>query len=264
VEIYTDEDKVREITEEARKIYKARDERIEGMTDEETDTFYSCTLCQSFAPAHVCIVTPERTGLCGAYNILDCKASYEINPTGPNQPVPKGDLIDPVYGQWKGINEFVFKASRQKVKQVSIYSIMRDPMTSCGCFECIAAYLPQCNGVMTVDRDYTGMTPCGMKFTTLAGSVGGGAVTPGFTGHSKYYITSKKFISAEGGIKRLVWMPKRLKEEIKERLLRRSEEIGIPNFIDMIADETVGITEEEILPFLKEKNHPALSMPPMI
>ena len=250
VEIYTDEDKVREITEEARKIYKARDERIEGMTDEETDTFYSCTLCQSFAPAHVCIVTPERTGLCGAYNILDCKASYEINPTGPNQPVPKGDLIDPVYGQWKGINEFVFKASRQKVKQVSIYSIMRDPMTSCGCFECIAAYLPQCNGVMTVDRDYTGMTPCGMKFTTLAGSVGGGAVTPGFTGHSKYYITSKKFISAEGGIKRLVWMPKRLKEEIKERLFRRSEEIGIPNFIDMIADETVGITEEEILPFL--------------
>jgi len=117
-----------------------------------------------------------------------------------------------------------------------------------------------CNGVMTVNRDYTGMTPCGMKFTTLAGSVGGGAVTPGFVGHSKYNITQRKWLVGDGGLKRLVWMPKILKEEIKERLNKRAQEIGIPNFTDMVADETVGMTEEEILPFLTEKNHPALSM----
>jgi acetyl-CoA synthase len=108
------------------------------------------------------------------------------------------------------------------------------------------------------------MTPCGMKFTTLAGSVGGGAVTPGFVGHSKYNIIQRKWLVGDGGIKRLVWMPKMLKEEIKERLKKRSEEIGIPNFIDMIADETIGVTEEEILPFLTEKNHPALSMDPIL
>ncbi len=261
VKIYTDEAKVKQILEQARNIYRRRDARIEGMTDESEEIFYSCTLCQSFAPNHVCIITPERTGLCGAYNWLDGKASNEINPTGPNQPVPKGEVIDPLFGQWKGVNAFVFKASRQKVEKYNAYSIMSDPMTSCGCFECIAAVLPMCNGIMTVNRDYTGMTPCGMKFTTLAGSVGGGSVTPGFVGHSKHYINSKKFIMADGGIKRLVWMPKMLKEEIMGRLKKRSEEIGIPNFPDMIADETIGTTEDEILPFLTEKGHPALSLP---
>jgi acetyl-CoA synthase len=260
VKIYTEAKATEEILARAREIYSKRDARIEGMTDETTDTFYSCTLCQSFAPNHVCVVSPERTGLCGAYNWMDCRASNEINPTGPNQPIAKGDITDPKLGQWKGINQFVLNASRQKIEQVSLYSIMVDPMTTCGCCECIAAVLPMCNGIMTVGRDYTGMTPCGMKFTTLAGSAGGGAVTPGFLGHSKYNITQRKWISGDGGLKRLVWMPKILKDECRDRLLKRGEEIGIPNFIDMIADETIGMTEDEILPFLTEKNHPALAM----
>lgn len=260
ITIYTEEDKVDEVLESARKTYEERDERIEGMTDENEDTFYSCTLCQSFAPSHVCIITPERTGLCGAYNWLDGKASHEINPTGPNQPVKKGEVIDPVYGQWKGTNEFVRQASRGKVERVDAYSIMREPMTSCGCFECIAAVLPMSNGIMTVDRDYMDMTPCGMKFTTLAGSVGGGNVTPGFVGHSKHYIASKKFIMAEGGLKRLVWMPKALKETLREKMTERAKELGVPDLVDRIADETVGSTEEEILEFLQEKEHPALTM----
>ncbi|MFC1669717.1 acetyl-CoA decarbonylase/synthase complex subunit alpha/beta [Spirochaetota bacterium] len=260
VTIYTDEDKVNEMLEKARDIYHIRDDRIAGMTDETTDPFYSCTLCQSFAPNHVCVVTPERTGLCGAYNWLDCKASFEINPTGPNQPVPKGDAIDERYGQYTGIDEFVNKASRGNVPTADAYSIMRNPMTSCGCFECIAAILPSCNGIMTVDRDTSAMTPSGMKFTTLAGTVGGGNVTPGFLGHSKYYITSKKFISAEGGLKRLVWMPKQLKEEIRERFEKRAEEEGVPGLLDMIADETVASTEEEVLAYITEKGHPAITM----
>jgi len=260
VKIYTEDKAVEEVLARAREIYGKRDARIEGMTDETTDTFYSCTLCQSFAPNHVCIVSPERTGLCGAYNWMDCKASFEINPTGPNQPIPKGDLTDAKLGQWKGTNAFVFNASRQKINQVSLYSLMVDPMTTCGCCECIAAVLPMCNGIMTVNRDFMGMTPCGMKFTTLAGSAGGGAVTPGFLGHSKYNITQRKWIAGDGGLLRLVWMPKMLKDEARERLLKRGEELGIPNFIDMIADETIGVTEDEILPFLEEKKHPALTM----
>jgi acetyl-CoA synthase len=261
VKVYTEEAMVRKMMEQARAAYRKRDDRIEGMTDETEEIFYSCTLCQSFAPTHVCIITPERTGLCGAYNWLDGKASFEINPTGPNQPVPKSEAIDPLLGQWKGVNEFVTRASRGKLEKYNAYSIMTDPMTSCGCFECIAAVLPMCNGIMVVNREFTGMTPCGMKFTTLAGTVGGGAVTPGFVGHSKHYINSRKFVMAEGGIQRLVWMPKMLKEEIMDRLKKRSEEIGIPNFPEMIADETIGTTEDEILPFLTEKGHPALSLP---
>jgi acetyl-CoA synthase len=234
------------------------------MTDETTETYYSCTLCQSFAPNHVCIVSPERTGLCGAYNWMDCRASFEINPTGPNQPVVKGETVDQKLGQWEGTNEFLKQASRGTYDHYNFYSIVNDPMTTCGCCECIAAVLPLCNGVMTVNRDYLGMTPCGMKFTTLAGSVGGGVITPGFVGHSKYNITQRKFLSAEGGILRLVWMPKILKEEIKERFEKRAQEAGVPDLLDKVADETVGMTEEEILPFLEEKGHPALTLDPIL
>lgn len=260
VTLQTKKEDVDKLTKEARQIYRTRDERVEKMTDESVETYYSCTLCQSFAPSHVCMVSPERTGLCGAYNWMDCKASFEINPTGPNQPVEKGECLDPRMGQWKGVNDFVYKASRQKVDHYNFYSMIVDPMTTCGCCECIAAVLPSCNGIMTVNRDYTGMTPSGMKFTTLAGVMGGGASSPGFVGHSKFNITQGKFVLGDGGLLRMVWMPKQLKEEIRERLEKRGAAMGYPNLVDMIADETVGLTEDEILPWLQEKGHPAVSM----
>ncbi|MFH1243215.1 MAG: acetyl-CoA decarbonylase/synthase complex subunit alpha/beta [Pseudomonadota bacterium] len=264
VTLYTKKEDVDKLTKRARGEYRSRDDRVEKMTDESVETYYSCTLCQSFAPSHVCMVSPERTGLCGAYNWMDCKASFEINPTGPNQPVEKGECLDPKLGQWKGVNDFVYKASRQTVDHYNFYSLVIDPMTTCGCCECIAAVLPSCNGIMTVHRDYTGETPSGMKFTTLAGVMGGGQSSPGFVGHSKYNITQRKFIVGDGGLLRMVWMPKSLKEEIKDRIIRRGEEMGVPDLIDRIADETVGITEEEIIPFLQEKDHPALKMDPIV
>ncbi len=264
VRLYTEEDKVKEIVAKAKEVYAQRDARIEGMTDEETEIFYSCTLCQSFAPSHVCVISPERTGLCGSYNWMDCKAAYEISPTGTNQPVPKGEVLDPKLGQFKGVNEFVYQASRGKIDHYNFYSIMHDPMTTCGCCEAVAAVLPLCNGIMTVHREYTGETPCGMKFTTLAGTVGGGLSTPGFVGHGKYNICQRKFLVGDGGLLRMVWMPKALKEEIGERFKARAKEMGVPDLLDKVADETVGTTEEEILPFLEEKGHPALTMDPIL
>ncbi|MBU0545413.1 MAG: CO dehydrogenase/CO-methylating acetyl-CoA synthase complex subunit beta [Proteobacteria bacterium] len=264
VTLFTNKADVDKLTKRARDEYRTRDERVEKMTDESVETYYSCTLCQSFAPNHVCTVSPERTGLCGAYNWMDCKASFEINPTGPNQPIEKGECLDSVLGQWKGVNDFVFKASRGAVTHYNFYSMIKDPMTTCGCCEAIAATLPTCNGIMTVHRDYTGETPCGMKFTTLAGVMGGGASSPGFVGHSKFNVTQGKFLVGDGGLLRMVWMPKSLKEEIKDRIIKRGEALGYPNLYDMIADETIGITEEEIMPFLQKVGHPALSMPSLL
>ena len=264
VTLLTRAEDVDKMTEIARADYHVRDARVDNMTDEDVETYYSCTLCQSFAPSHVCTVSPERTGLCGAYNWMDCKASFEINPTGPNQPIEKGEVLDANLGQFKGVNDFIYKASRGTVTHYNFYSMVIDPMTTCGCCECIAAMLPGCNGVMTVGRDYSGETPCGMKFTTLAGVMGGGASSPGFVGHSKFNITQGKFILGDGGLLRMVWMPKQLKEELKDRIVARGEQMGVPGLFDMIADETVGITEEEILPFLKEKGHPALNMESLV
>ncbi len=260
VKLYTTPEKVAEVMELAKHTYASRDERLGSMTDETEEIFYSCTLCQSFAPSHVCVITPERVGMCGAYNWLDGKASFQINPTGPNQPIQKGECTDPMNGYFTGINEFVQQASRGAVPQVSCYSLMNDPMTACGCFEAIAAMLPQANGVMFVNRDYMGMTPSGMKFTTLAGMAGGGAQTPGFMGVSKHYITSPKLLLAEGGLKRVVWLPKMLKDELADKLRQRCKDLGMPELFDMIATEEQGTTEEEILAFLKEKGHPALTM----
>jgi acetyl-CoA synthase len=260
VKLYTKQEDVDKLLGKAQKTFEERDERISGMTDESVDTYYSCLLCQSFAPNHVCIVTPERLGLCGAYSWLDAKASFEITPTGPNQPIPKGNTVDERLGQWENVNEFVKQKSNKTIDKVSMYSLMDSPQSSCGCFECIVAIIPEANGVMVVHRDYSGMTPCGMSFTTLAGSVGGGVQTPGFLGVGKLYILSKKFISAEGGLKRLVWCPKELKELLADKLKKRCEEIGGPDLINKIADETTAVTSEELMNFLAKVKHPALEM----
>ncbi len=258
--IFTSEDEILERIDLAREVYRKRDARLADMTDEVVDTFYSCTLCQSFAPNHVCVITPERSGLCGSYNWLDGKAAFQISPTGPNQPIEKGEVLDAEKGQWHGINDFVYNNSHKTLEIFNTYSIIEYPMTSCGCFECISCVLPSTNGVMTVYREYLGMTPVGMKFSTLAGTVGGGLQTPGFIGHSKHYVGSNKFISAEGGFKRIVWMDKALKDEMEPVLREKGEEEGIPDFIDMIADETVAVSEEDVLEYITVKKHPALSM----
>ncbi|MCD6490443.1 MAG: CO dehydrogenase/CO-methylating acetyl-CoA synthase complex subunit beta, partial [Thermodesulfobacterium sp.] len=264
VTIYTDEEKVKEILEIAKGIYEKRDARLADMVDENIDVFYSCTLCQSFAPTHVCVITPERGGPCGAYSWLDGRAYYQINPAGPNQPILKGKPIDLKLGQFEGVNEFVKKASKGTVEKVSLYSIVNNPMTVCGCMEAIAAVSARSNGIIIVNREFTKETPIGFKFSTLAGMVGGGNVTPGFLGISKQYITSKKFISAEDGFLRIVWMPKILKEELREKLQKRAEELGIPDFLEKIADETTVNTEEELISWIKKVNHPVLKLPPIM
>lgn len=265
VRFFTKQDDVESLVVNAKKSFDERDERLSGMTDESVDTYYSCMLCQSFAPNHVCVITPERLGLCGAYSWLDAKASFEITPTGPNQPILKGPVGEERLGQWNNVNEFVSQKSNKVIERVSMYSVMDSPQSSCGCFECIVAIIPEANGVMVVHRDFSGMTPCGMSFTTLAGSVGGGVQTPGFLGVGKLYLVSRKFISAEGGLKRLLWMPKELKELLADKLKKRISEIpDARDLFDKIADETVATTTEDLLKFLNEVKHPALEMEPLM
>ncbi len=264
ITLYTEHDRVEALKEEARAVYHERDERIRDLTDEAVDTFYSCTLCQSFAPNHVCVINPERTGLCGGYTWLDCRAALEIKPTGPNQPVPKGGCLDPVKGEWEGVNSFLYEHSNRSVERFTIYSLMDAPMTTCGCCECVMVIIPEANGVMIVNREDYSMTPCGMTFTTLMGTIGGGLQTPGMMGHSKLYLTSKKFIPVEGGIRRVVWLSKNVKEEFAEQLREVCEREGVPDLMDKIADGTIATTVEELLPFLEEKGHPALTMEPLI
>jgi len=247
-------------------MFDKRDERLTTLTDEGVDVYYSCIMCQAFSPSHVCVVTPERLGLCGAVSWLDAKATNELDPQGPCQVITKEKVIDERIGEYEDVNEAVRKFSQGALEDVSLYSIIEKPMTSCGCFECICGIEPLSNGVCIANREYAGMTPIGMTFSELASMTGGGVQTPGFMGHGKHFISSKKFMKAEGGIARIVWMPKDLKDQVAERLNESAKELyGIDNFVDMIADETV-VTEdpEALLAFLTEKGHPALEMEPMM
>ena len=245
--------------------YTQRDDRLASMTDESVDRYYTCILCQSFAPAHCCVVTPERLGLCGAVSWLDAKATNELDPNGPCQPIEKLGLIDERTGRYEEVNRMIKEATHGAVENVTLYSILEDPMTSCGCFECICGIEPVSNGVIVVNREFKGMTPAGMTFGELASCTGGGVQTPGYMGHGRHFIASKKFVSAEGGIARIVWMPKELKDDIADRLNATAKELlGIDNFIDMVADETVTCDCEELYGWLTEKNHPVLGLEPLM
>jgi len=263
VTVYTEKGDIEKWLEKAREAYDYRNKRLADMTDKSVDVFYSCTLCQSFAPDHVCVVSPERLGLCGAYNWLDCKASFSIDPTGPNQPINLGECYDEEVGYWEGTIDYTKSASHGVVDKVSMYSIMENPMTACGCFEAILMYIPEVEGVIVVSREDTGMTPMGMKFSTLAGIAGGGVQTPGVMGVGKYYMLSPKFISADGGFKRVVWMSKNIKDSMIDELQGVAEREGIPDLIDKIADSESVTTVEELQEWVKAKEHPVLDMPTM-
>ena len=266
VRLITDPEKATKfLNEVAMPRYNARDDRLASMTDESVDRFFTCILCQSFAPAHCCVVTPERLGLCGAVSWLDAKATYELNPNGPSQPILKEGCLDERTGRYTTVNEAIKDATHGAVEEVTLYSIMEDPMTSCGCFECISGIEPMSNGFIVVNREYAGMTPAGMTFGELASCTGGGVQTPGYMGHGRHFISSKKFIHAEGGIERIVWMPKELKDDVGERLNKTAKELyGIENFTDMIADETICTDCDALYEFLQEKNHPVLAMEPLM
>lgn len=266
IRICTIPEKNKELRAMANEVFATRDERLKTLTDESVDVFYTCILCQAFSPSHVCIVTPERLGLCGAVSWLDAKATNELDPNGPCQVVTKTRCIDERTGSYEDVNEAVQKYSHGALEQVTLYSILEDPMTSCGCFECICGIEPVSNGVVITNREHAGMTPLGMTFSEMASMTGGGVQTPGFMGHGKQFIASKKFMKAEGGLGRIVWLPKALKDQVRDRLNESAKELyGVDNFADMVADETVTEDDPEaLMNFLSEHNHPVLGMDPLL
>ena len=264
VTIVVDAEKNKELRAHANEIFAKRDDRLRSMTDESVPVYYTCIMCQAFSPSHVCIVTPERLGLCGAVSWLDAKATNELDPTGPCQVVPKDRCVDEHLGRYEDVDEAIQKYSHGALEHVTLYSLFQDPMTSCGCFECICGMDPYTmQGVIITCREHQGITPNGMSFSEMASETGGGVQTPGFMGHGKQFIFSKKFLAAEGGPARILWMPKDLKEQVRERLDATVKEMyDIDNFCDMVADETICTDGEEMIAYLTEVGHPAMGMDP--
>ncbi len=246
----TDPDKVKKMETKAKEAYEARDARARAMTDEEADSFYGCVLCQSFAPTHVCLISPERIGSCGAINWFDARAAAKMDPEGPNFVIPKGETINADTGEYSGVNEAVQERSLGEIEQVEFHRLFGKNMTSCGCFEACAFVIPEMGDKAfgVVDRSYKDETVIGLPFSTMATEVGGGRQTMGFVGMAVEYLRSKRFLKVDGGYNGLVWLPQALKERVKD---------GIPeDMYDKIPTEADVSNLEELKSFLTEKNHP--------
>ncbi len=246
----TDPAKVKEMYDQALKIYEARDAKARGMKDEDVDTFYGCTLCQSFAPTHMCVITPQRYSNCGSISWFDGRASAQVDPKGPVFAIDKGEMLNVEKGEFSGINESIKQKTLGAVDKVWMYTGFGYPHTSCGCFEAMAFYIPEVEGYGIVDRGFKGVTVNGLPFSTLADSGAGGRQVDGFHGISIEYMRSPKFMQADGGWDRIVWMPQNVKERVKEFMPK-----GV---VDLIATENDAKTVDELTEFLKEKNHPVV------
>lgn len=251
VTFFTDPEKVKGLYDEALQIYEARDARARGLKDEEVDKFYGCVLCQSFAPTHVCVITPQRYSNCGAISWFDGRAAASVDPKGPVFTIEREELLDPVKGEYSGVNDTVKKKSLGEITRVCLYTAFGYPHTSCGCFEGVAFYIPEVDGFGVVHRGYKDVTVNGLAFSTLADSTAGGRQVDGFHGISIEYMRSPKFLQADGGWKRIVWMPKEIKERVKE---------FIPaELADKIATEDEAKTIDDLKTFLKEQDHPVVA-----
>ncbi|KXS41601.1 CO dehydrogenase/CO-methylating acetyl-CoA synthase complex subunit beta [Methanolobus zinderi] len=246
----TDMDEIEKEVDNARAVYKARDDRTRDLHDEDVDTFYGCTLCASFAPTNVCVVTPDRISLCGAINWFDGRAAAKVDPEGPQFAIPKGDVIDDESGEYTGVNEAAKRLSSGEYDRIKLHSFFEYPHTSCGCFEVVGFYIPEVDGIGWIDRDFAGTAPNGLQFSTMAGQTGGGKQVVGFLGVGVNYFRSPKFIQSDGGWDRVVWMPKMLKDKVAN---------DIPEDIrDKIATEEDATDVDSLRTFLKNKDHPIL------
>ncbi|HEX75102.1 MAG TPA: CO dehydrogenase/CO-methylating acetyl-CoA synthase complex subunit beta [Dehalococcoidia bacterium] len=244
----TDEKKVEELLTEAMKIYNERDEKARGLKEEDVEEFYSCALCQSFAPTHICAITPERIANCGAINWFDGKAAYKLDPEGPIQEVKKGEPIDPIRGEYTGANQLAAEKSMGAYTRVYLHSAFEYPHTSCGCFQAIWFYIPEVDAFGIVHRDFAGETVVGTRFSTMAADTSGGRQVEGFLGLALEYLRSPKFLQADGGIKRLVWAPKEIKEMYKDVIPE--------DLYDKIATEEDVKNVDELVEFLDRVGHP--------
>ena len=264
VKIYTDESRVNEFLKIARSIYGERDRRLIGLSDEDVERYYICSICQSFLSNHVCVVTPERPGLCGTVTYMDAEIAYELKGEASGiRPVERGKPIDPSKGEWDGLDRAVSQITHGAVNRISLYSLVSYPTTSTLSFECISVFIPECNGIMVADYSYRGETPIGLPFASIAGMISGLQMS-GFLGHSRRWILSRKYFKADGGLKRIVWMPRSLKEALDGEFKARCIEEGIPDLPEKIADEYTAKTLDELLEWLVKVRHPVLELPPIL
>jgi acetyl-CoA decarbonylase/synthase complex subunit beta len=247
----TDPDSVKKWYDKALEIYEARDAKARGMNDDDVEVFYGCSLCQSFAPTHLCVITPQRYANCGAISWFDGRATAKVDPKGPVFEIAKGEIIDTDTGEYEGVNKVIRDKSLGEIERVQLYTSFGYPHTSCGCFEGCAFFIPEVDGFGVVHRNYKGDTVNGLNFVTISDLTAGGKQIDGFHGLSIEYMRSPKFLAADGGWDRVVWIPHEIKERIKEYMP--------PEIVSKIPTENEVQNLDDLSKWLKDKGHPIVN-----
>jgi len=224
-----------------------RSRQIKDASEDDLDSFYGCTRCRSFALAHACTVTPDRPAQCSkpwyqlkAYAVLAPDDIFNAC-----QLVEKGECLDPVRGEYLGVNASTEERSEGRVKRVFLHSVFGHPHTACSCFQNVVYHIPEVDGLAIMNRGYEGEAPGGWTWTKLANLVAGKQYRQGAATIATAYLMSDKFLQADGGYYRVVWMTEALK---KVALNSIPEELR-----GSIATEKDATTLQDLKTFLAEK-----------
>jgi len=191
-----------------------RKAHVDGATEESVDAFYGCMRCASFSLSHACTVSPDRPSQCGSSPWWVLKAQALLAPGNPYYNctlIEKGELIDPEKGEYSGVNKATSERTKGRVERVFLHSVFGHPHTACSCFQNVAYYIPELDGIALVHRKYSGEAPGGWTWSKLANNVAGYQNPDGFTTFATMYLKSSKFFQADGGYDRVVWMTNTLK-----------------------------------------------------
>jgi acetyl-CoA decarbonylase/synthase complex subunit beta len=204
---------------------KRRKAFVNNMTEDNTEEYCVCTECRPFSLVHTCIITPERQPMCGSRTYASVKAaSYFGSKAVPYQrrtekDIPlrsvfkKGKLLDKKNLEYEGCNRVYNEMTEGQLQHVYLHSLRKYPHTSCGCFQTLAFWIDEVQGIGIMKRNSKALTPAGESWSQLANRAGG-KQSPGIMGCSQSYIRSSRFLESDGGHGAVVWMDSELAEKL--------------------------------------------------
>jgi len=214
ISLLLDHVEIEKLGDDIKSFKEERKAHVDGATEESVDAFYGCMRCASFSLSHACTVSPDRPSQCGSSPWWVLKAQALLAPGNPYYNctlIEKGELIDPEKGEYSGVNKATSERTGGRVERVYLHSIFDHPHTACSCFQNVAYYIPELDGIALVHRNYSGEAPGGWTWTRLANNVAGYQNPDGFTTFATLYLKSSKFFQADRGFDRVVWMTSTLK-----------------------------------------------------
>ncbi|MBI4216139.1 MAG: hypothetical protein HY687_01920 [Chloroflexi bacterium] len=255
VTLVTNPQKLLELKPQLVAYRQGRLKAIAAETEETAKEFYGCNGCSTFAINHHCVITPERTPQCGrAYALVKTGSRFMVPVDGARFSkrreveaamdycvLEKGRVIDPLRGEYEGVNRAVAARTKGRLKRVFLHSLFESPHSSCGCFGNLAFYMPEVDGIGVMHRGFEGAAPNGRTWGQLANAAAG-SQTPGVAGVSIPYINSPKFLQSDGGYQRVVWMTRKLYDRLSPTLKEKYR----------IATEEDAHSLEGLRAFLKE------------